>query len=90
MGIYNNLNFQSIHTKRMADRYVINRIYLYDDKLVVAFKDGMGIITLGNVETALNEVGVSPDFVCFAISDINSHICLMYTLFTLKGRSGIY
>ncbi len=44
------------HRQRLIDTF-INRIYLYDDKLVITFnyKDGSETISLNEIETALNE-----------------------------------
>ena len=47
----------------------INRIYLYDDRLVIScnHKDGEETITLEDVETALAEAGFGSDLVSFAV-----------------------
>ena len=47
----------------------INRIYLYDDRLVIScnHKDGAETITLEDVETALAEAGFGSDLVSFAV-----------------------
>ena len=47
------------HRQLLIDMF-INRIYLYDDKLVITFnhKDGAETITLEDIETALAEAGV--------------------------------
>lgn len=44
------------HRQRLIDTF-INRIYLYDDKLIITFnhKDGAETITLNDIETALAE-----------------------------------
>ena len=50
----------------------INRIYLYDDRLVIScnHKDGEETITLEDVETALAEAGFGSDLVSFAVPKI--------------------
>ena len=47
----------------------INRIYLYDDKLVITYnhQDGAKTITLEDVETALAEAGYGLDLVSAAV-----------------------
>lgn len=47
----------------------INRIYLYDDKLVITFnyKDGTETITLNDIEAALAEAENGSDLVSFAV-----------------------
>ena len=47
----------------------INRIYLYDDRLVIScnHKDGTETITLEDVETALAEAGFGSDLVSLAV-----------------------
>ena len=47
----------------------INRIYLYDDRLVIScnHKDGAETITLEDVETALAEAGFGSDLVSFGV-----------------------
>ena len=47
----------------------INRIYLYDDRLVITFnhKNGAETITLEDIETALAEAGFGSDLVSFAV-----------------------
>ena len=47
----------------------INRIYLYDDRLVIScnHKDGEETITLEDIETALAEAGFGSDLVSFGI-----------------------
>ena len=44
------------HSQRLIDTFV-NRIYLYDDKLIITFnhKDGAQTITLNDIETAFAE-----------------------------------
>ena len=56
------------HRQRLIDTF-INRIYLYDDKLVITFnhKDGAETITLEDIETALAEAGCGSDLVSFAV-----------------------
>ena len=50
----------------------INRIYLYDDRLVIScnHKDGEETITLEDVETALAEAGFGSDLVSFAVPTV--------------------
>ena len=52
------------HRQRLIDTF-INRIYLYDDKLVITFnhKDGAKTITLNDIETALAEKESGSDLV---------------------------
>ena len=56
------------HRQRLIDMF-INRIYLYDDKLVITFnrKDGAETITLEDIETALAEAGFGSDLVSLAV-----------------------
>src|SRR5574344_1963095 len=56
------------HRQRLIDTF-INRIYLYDDKLVITFnhKDGAQIITLNDIETALAEKENGSDLVSSAV-----------------------
>lgn len=57
-------------TKKIADiDLFINRVYLYDDKLVITFnhKEGAEIITLEDVETALSDADKGSDLVSFAV-----------------------
>ena len=56
------------HRQRLIDTF-INRIYLYDDKLVITFnhKDGAQTITLGDIETALAEKENGSDLVSSAV-----------------------
>ena len=56
------------HRQRLIDTFV-NRIYLYDDKLVITFnhKDGAETITLNDIETALAEAENGSDLVSFAV-----------------------
>ena len=56
------------HRQRLIDTFV-NRIYLYDDKLVITFnhKDGTETITLNDIEAALAETENSSDLVSFAV-----------------------
>ena len=56
------------HRQLLIDMFV-NRIYLYDDKLVITFnhKDGAETITLEDIETALAEAGFGSDLVSFAV-----------------------
>ena len=67
----------------------INRIYLYDDRLVIScnHQDGEETITLEDVETALAEAGFGSDLVSLAVpknADILSDICIFYFS---RGRS---
>ena len=56
------------HRQRLIDTFV-NRIYLYDDKLVITFnhKDGAETITLNDIEAALAEAENGSDLVSFAV-----------------------
>lgn len=56
------------HRQRLIDTF-INRIYLYDDKLVITFnhKDGAQTITLGDIETALAEQENGSDLASSAV-----------------------
>ena len=56
------------HRQRLIDTFV-NRIYLYDDKLVITFnhKDGAETITLNDIEAALSERENGSDLVSFAV-----------------------
>ena len=56
------------HRQRLIDTFV-NRIYLYDDKLVITFnhKDGTETITLNDIEAALAEAENGSDLVSFAV-----------------------
>lgn len=56
------------HKQRLIDTF-INRIYLYDDKLVITFnhKEGAETITLDDVETALAEKENGSDLVSSAV-----------------------
>ena len=56
------------HRQRLIDTF-INRIYLYDDKLVITFnhKDGAQTITLNDIETALAEKENGSDLVSSAV-----------------------
>ena len=56
------------HRQRLIDTF-INRIYLYDDKLVITFnhKDGAQTITLSDIETALAEKKNGSDLVSSAV-----------------------
>ena len=59
------------HRQRLIDTFV-NRIYLYDDKLVITFnhKDGAETITLNDIETALAEAENGSDLVSFAVPTV--------------------
>lgn len=56
------------HRQRLIDTF-INRIYLYDDKLIITFnhKDGAETITLNDVGTALTEQEDGSDLVISAV-----------------------
>ena len=56
------------HSQRLIDTFV-NRIYLYDDKLIITFnhKDGAQTITLNDIETALAEKENGSDLVSSAV-----------------------
>lgn len=56
------------HRQRLIDTF-INRIYLYDDKLVITFnhKDGAETITPGDIDTALAEKKNGSDLVSSAV-----------------------
>ena len=55
--------------RMINDSMFINRIYLYDDKLVITFnhKDGAETTTLEDIETVLAEAGFGSDLVSFAV-----------------------
>ena len=59
------------HRQRLIDTF-INRIYLYDDKLIITFnhKDGAQTITLNDIETALAEKENGSDLVSSAVPKI--------------------
>ena len=59
------------HRQRLIDTFV-NRIYLYDDKLVIScnHKDGTETITLNDIEAALADVENGSDLVSFAVPRI--------------------
>lgn len=56
------------HRQRLIDTF-INRIYLYDDKLIITFnhKDGAETITLNDIETALTGQDDGSDLVSSAV-----------------------
>ena len=56
------------HRQRLIDTFV-NRIYLYDDKLIITFnhKDGAQTITLNDIETAFAEQEHGSDLVSSAV-----------------------
>ena len=58
------------HRQRLIDTFV-NRIYLYDDKLIITFnhKDGVETITLNDIEAALAEAENGSDLVSFAVPE---------------------
>ena len=64
------------HRQQLIDTF-INRIYLYDDKLVITFnhKDGAQTITLNDIETALAEQENGSDLVSSAVPKIRK--CLL-------------
>ena len=75
------LDMSKEKNRRILIDMFINRIYLYDDKLVITFnhKDGAETITLEDVETALAEAGFGSDLVSFAVpqpSYTNFYFCL--------------
>lgn len=59
---------QKSHRQKLIDLF-INRVYLYDDKLVITFnhKEGAETITLEDVETALSDADKGSDLVSFAV-----------------------
>ena len=61
------------HRQRLIDTFV-NRIYLYDDKLVITFnhKDGAETITLNDIEAALAEAENGSDLVSFGVPKKNN------------------
>ena len=65
------LDMSKEKNRRILIDMFINRIYLYDDKLVITFnhKDGAQTITLEDVETALAEAGFGSDLVSFAVPE---------------------
>ena len=64
------------HRQRLIDTF-INRIYLYDDKLVITFnhKDGAATITLDDIETALTDAENGSDLVSFAVPEMRLQVC---------------
>ena len=58
--------------RQMLIDSLINRTYLYDDRLVISYshKDGEETITLEDVETALAEAGFGSDLVSFAVPTV--------------------
>ena len=70
----------------------INRIYLYDDRLVIScnHKDGEETITLEDVETALAEAGFGSDLVSFAVpKNADTFYRYLHFLFTMDGTRTI-
>ncbi len=69
------------HSQRLIDTFV-NRIYLYDDKLIITFnhKDGAQTITLGDIETALAEQENGSDLVGSAVPKNGKHR-MMFPIF---------
>ena len=67
----------------------INRIYLYDDRLVIScnHKDGEETITLEDVETALAEAGFGSDLVSFAVP-VKDTMVFSIVSFTFFLRNG--
>lgn len=59
---------QKSHRQKLIDLF-INRVYLYDDKLVITFnhKEGAETITLEDVETALSDADKGSDLVSSAV-----------------------
>ena len=74
------------HRQRLIDTFV-NRIYLYDDKLVITFnhKDGAETITLNDIEAALAEAENGSDLVSFAVPKKQIPIRVSAFLFPGKG-----
>ena len=66
------------HRQRLIDTF-INRIYLYDDKLIITFnhKDGAQIITLSDIETALAEQENGSDLVSSAVPPKKTRIVMI-------------
>ena len=66
------------HRQRLIDTF-INRIYLYDDKLVITFnhKDGAQTITLNDIETALAEQENGSDLVSSAVPSKKPRIVMI-------------
>ena len=62
------------HRQKLIDTFV-NRIYLYDDKLIITFnhKDGVETITLNDIEAALAEAENGSDLVSFAVPKKRRH-----------------
>ena len=63
------LDMSKEKNRRILIDMFINRIYLYDDKLVSTFnhKDGIETITLNDIEAALAEAENGSDLVSFAV-----------------------
>ena len=76
------------HRQRLIDTFV-NRIYLYDDKLVITFnhKDGAETITLNDIEAALAEAENGSDLVSFAVPKEQMPIRVSAFLFYADGDS---
>lgn len=74
------------HRQRLIDTF-INRIYLYDDKLIITFnhKDGAETITLNDIETALTEQEDGSDLVSSAVPKGEVSIWIPRLLVCLKG-----
>ena len=74
------------HRQRLIDTF-INRIYLYDDKLIITFnhKDGAETITLNDVGTALTEQEDGSDLVSSACTKFRDIPQGMSQTFTSEG-----
>ena len=78
------------HRRMLIDMF-INRIYLYDDKLVITFnhKDGAETITLEDVETALAEAGFGSDLVSLAVPNKREDTLMgILSFISPSGRGG--
>ena len=69
----------------------INRIYLYDDKLIITFnhKNGAETITLNDIETALTEQEDGSDLVSSAVPKIHIPSGMWIFCYTSKGTRTI-
>ena len=76
------------HRQRLIDTF-INRIYLYDDKLVITFnhKDGAQTVTLGDIETALAEQENGSDLVSSAVPKAGNAVRRFLLLFCVNWDS---
>ena len=76
------------HSQRLIDTFV-NRIYLYDDKLIITFnhKDGAQTITLNDIETAFAEQEHGSDLVSSAVPIVFVTLDFIKIVVALKNTS---